>query len=328
MSYVPLLAVALALCSPVLAKAQTSPPVPPFQQQHNFSDAGVPALGAARVLTWSSPPPDAINVHFVRTDRGVVLFDGLRRSDQVEELVAALELLGAEPTAILLTHAHSDHYGGVPFLRDRYGALPIYASEGVREEIREDNVPDGQDRRAMFGIRFPTQATLEEHLPTDLVTDGREVSVAGLRIVPYVMGASESAAAVVYHLPELNAAVVGDLVNVLTIAAPTLSLDEWLGQLDRLDALLPADATLYVGHGSSGPAGRLIADQRTYLELLRDLVTEAMADEQGVSAEETADIVRAIRLAYPHHRGAALLSPDALVEASVGWVAEQLVGEE
>ena len=325
-------AVVLCALAPGAAHAQRAPepvPLPPYQQQALLGGRPTVALAGAAVVTWSSPLPDAINAHVVRAPGGLVLFDALRRSDQVEDLVAVLESVGdgdGRPAAILLTHAHTDHYGGIPFVRDRYPGVPVWSSEAALVEMRDDVFPDNENRRAMFGVRFATQETLNEHLPTDLVEDGVPFEVAGLRVVPLVMGGSESPAAVVYWLPSLNVAVVGDLVNVLVISAPTVSLDARLDQLDRIEAAVPADATLHVGHGPSGPAGRLIADQRAYLVLLRDLVAEAAADDQGVSAEETARIVRQMRIAYPHHRGAAFMPPEDLIRASVGWVADQLTG--
>ena len=315
---------ALLLTAATPAIAQLPPPA---QQQQILTSPPAVDFSEADVLTWSSPVPDAINVHLARAPGGTVLFDALRRSDQVEELFPLLEATGGRPAAVLVTHAHTDHYGGLPFLRDRYPDLPIYGTEAIATEIREDEWPDNENRRAMFGIRFATQAELDENLPTEFVADGEAFEVAGLRIVPYVMGASESPAAVVYHLPDVGAAVVGDLVNVLTISAPMVSLGEWLAQLDRLAEVLPAETTLYVGHGPSGPAGRLLADQRAYLELLRGFVAEAASDGQGVSDAETEEIVWRMRVAYPHHRGAAFLPPEELIAVSVGWVAEQLTGD-
>lgn len=138
-----------------------------------------------------------------------------------------------------------------------------------------------------------------------------------------LMGPSESPAAVAYRLPYRNAAIVGDLINVLTISAPTLSLKNWLEQLDRMERALLADAMVHVGHGLSGPARTLIADQRRYLQLLDRLVREAGAEGAGVSEEETNRIVQTMRTAYPHHRGAAFLPPEELIRESVGWVAQQ-----
>jgi glyoxylase-like metal-dependent hydrolase (beta-lactamase superfamily II) len=128
----------------------------------------------------------------------------------------------------------------------------------------------------------------------------------------------------VYHLPELNQLIVGDLVNVLTISAPTVSLKNWLAQLHRIKAQTSKDTLLHVGHGPSGPAHSLIDDQMTYLQLLNQYVTHALSDGNGVSAQETEQIVYDMRLAYPHHQGAAFMPPERLLALSVGWVAQQL----
>lgn len=305
----------------MLALAQ-SPGLPPQHQAiAGLADSVRP--NPSGILTWSSPAPDAINMHIVRAPEGLILFDALRRADQVDEALALVKSLGAPVRAIILTHAHTDHYGGVPFWRAHFPDVPIYATAAIRDEIRDDVFPDNARRRAMFGSRFPTQTELNQHLPTRFVRDGQPFTVSGLRITPLVMGPSESPAAVVYLLPERRAAIVGDLVNVLTVAAPTISLARWLEQLDRIERETRPDTTIHVGHGPSGPAHPLIAEQRTYLQLLQRLVSDAGADGQGVSAEETNSIVHAIRTAFPHYGGAAALPPDALIRESVGWVAQQ-----
>ena len=78
-----------------------------------------------------------------------------------------------------------------------------------------------------------------------------------------------------------------------------------------------------MGHGFSGPAHRLIDDQYLYLQTLDILVTAALDDGQGVSSEETDNIVLTLRLMYPHHQGAAFMPPEDLIRASVNWVSQQ-----
>ncbi len=72
-------------------------------------------------------------IWFVRTPhggRGVVVDPGDARP--------VLERLGAEGTelaAILITHKHADHVGGIRQLRDHYGDIPVYGP--AREPIPE-----------------------------------------------------------------------------------------------------------------------------------------------------------------------------------------------
>lgn len=56
---------------------------------------------------------------------------------------AALAQLGREPTAILITHHHADHIGGVAALRQRWPDLPVYAPIDPRIEATR-RVRDGE----------------------------------------------------------------------------------------------------------------------------------------------------------------------------------------
>lgn len=222
----------MALSAPIFALSVCPAAAQPITQHRAITGLASPDMAeGSSILTWSSPAPDAINMHIVLTSDGLILIDALRRADQVDDAHAIVRQLSEPVRAILLTHAHTDHYGGVRYWRAHFPGVPIYASKAIHDEIRDDLFPDNARRRAMFGSLFPTQQELDQHLPTDIVTDGVPFIVAGLTLTPLVMGPSESPAAVVYVVPERNSAFVGDLVNVLTVAAPTISLNAWLEQL-------------------------------------------------------------------------------------------------
>lgn len=313
--------VAIAALLTVRAEAQA------LSQHQSITGLRAPVATAdrqgRRVVTVASPLPDAINMHVVETPAGLVLFDALRTTEQVADIARLIGRLGKPPLALFITHAHTDHYGGVAALKRRYPDLPVYAPAAVASAMRSDPNGDNRRRREMFGGRFPTQAEINNALPTRPVEDGVPIEVGGLRIEPLIFGPSESPAAAVYRLPELGAAVTGDLVNVLTVPAPFESLEAWLTQLDRIESALAPETLIHVGHGSSGPAAPLIAEQRAFLVQLRTLVASALADG-AVAPSEREAIVRELRLAFPHYRGAALLPPDELIRRGVDAVAGQI----
>ncbi|MCC4596289.1 hydroxyacylglutathione hydrolase [Xanthomonas campestris pv. phormiicola] len=51
---------------------------------------------------------------------------------------------GLQPAAVLLTHHHDDHIGGVAALRERWPDLPVYAPEDPRIPFASQRVGDGE----------------------------------------------------------------------------------------------------------------------------------------------------------------------------------------
>lgn len=78
------------------------------------------------------------NTAVIRTDSGVLLIDaGLSAKKTLQRLCSA----GIEPadiTAVLLTHEHGDHAGGLPVLL-RSLRCPVYASRLTASEVREQD---------------------------------------------------------------------------------------------------------------------------------------------------------------------------------------------
>ena len=79
---------------------------------------------------WSLGSGSSGNAYLLRARDTLLLVDcglGLRT---LEGRLAALDLRPEALTAVLVTHEHSDHLGGVPALVRRYG-VPLYATAGT-----------------------------------------------------------------------------------------------------------------------------------------------------------------------------------------------------
>lgn len=84
----------------------------------------------------------------VRDDGAAVVVDP---GDAAPVLAAAGQ--GLKPAGVLVTHHHGDHCGGVPALRERWPALPVFAPDDPRIDAATVRVADG-DHISLNGWDF------------------------------------------------------------------------------------------------------------------------------------------------------------------------------
>jgi len=76
---------------------------------------------------------------------------------QAEPVLAAAQREGWTPEAILLTHHHNDHIGGVPALREHWPNVVVYAPDDPRIASATRRVADGESLD-LLGQRFEVLA--------------------------------------------------------------------------------------------------------------------------------------------------------------------------
>ncbi len=164
-----------------------------------------------------------------------VLIDPGAEPDRVLE---ALNRWGAIPVAILLTHAHLDHIGGVAGVLDRF-PVPLYLHDEDRPLY--DNAAQ---QALMFGLEMRQPPP-----PDHLLVHGQELDLAGVRLeVRFAPGHSPG------HVVFVGSglALVGDCVFAGSIgrtdlpggSAPTL-----LTSIRDQILSLPPETSLLTGHG-------------------------------------------------------------------------------
>ncbi len=171
---------------------------------------------------------DISNVTFIEGESGWIVIDPLTATEtarEAAELVAAQ--FGSRPVrAVIYTHSHTDHFGGVRGLIDEAdvhaGAVQLIAPAGFMEAAVSENVLAGTAmlRRAtyMYGALLPRSVRghvdtgLGKGLPAlpsvtllaptiDIETTGTEVVIDGVRLIFQVTPGTEAPAEMNIYLP-------------------------------------------------------------------------------------------------------------------------------
>jgi glyoxylase-like metal-dependent hydrolase (beta-lactamase superfamily II) len=176
--------------------------------------------------------------------------------DEAERLQSAIEALGVEIEAILVTHCHFDHIGAVAPLARATGA-PVYCPEIERSVLADvmSWVPPG------FG---PFESYEAEHT----VAGGEQLSLAGLDI-EVIFTPGHSPGHVTYAMP--GALLSGDVLFQGSVGRVDLPGGDWSTLERSIGGLLkayPAETVVYPGHMGVTTLGRE-RDTNPFLSELR-----------------------------------------------------------
>jgi glyoxylase-like metal-dependent hydrolase (beta-lactamase superfamily II) len=212
-----------------------------------------------------------VNAYLVETDTGAVAVDGLLTVSAAREMRSALDRLGKPLHAALVTQSHPDHYAGLGEIVAGYD-VPIVAPQGVIDTITADDAMKNQIIGPMFGDQWPTTRVF----PNTPIRDGESLTFDGVTFTVIDLGPSESPHDSPWTLGEDEKIVfLGDQIydhRHCYLADGFYA--EWLANIEKLRARLPAEAVFHIGHG--GPVGREMWDwQRGYIELFLDVVSNA-----------------------------------------------------
>ncbi len=218
---------------------------------------------------------DLSNITFIEGKNGVIVVDPLISA---EPAAAALALYrqhrGERPvSAVIYTHSHVDHYGGVRGVLsddDIANGLAILAPEGFLQEAVSENVLAGNamGRRAtyMYGAMLPrgplghvdaglgkttSMGAVSLVPPTDsIVRTGETRSIDGVDIVFQMTPGSEAPAEMNFYFPQFRALCMAEnctchLHNILTPrGAQVRDAKGWSRYIDEAIAMFARDSNV------------------------------------------------------------------------------------
>ena len=164
--------------------------------------------------------------------------------------------MGAACAAILITHGHYDHLGGVADLAEGTGA-PVYMPEGERERL---------ERYPEFA---PVGVPGRPHAPEHLVSGGETIAVAGISFECLAVPGHSPAHVAFRAEGDLFS---GDLLfagSVGRVDIPGADWDTLLASVRSLADTYDRETVVYPGHGPTTTLGHEL-DRNPFLAELRN----------------------------------------------------------
>ena len=178
---------------------------------------------------------DLSNMSIIEGARGWILVDPLTTKETAAAALAfARQELGYTPvTAVIITHSHIDHFGGVLAVLEESGGTEVIAPEGFMSEATSENVVAGttMSRRSMFMYGSQLERSAFGHIgsglgkgpafgspgittPTRVISQtGEKATIDGVDFIFQNAAGSEAPAELTFYLPEKKAFCGAEVVS-------------------------------------------------------------------------------------------------------------------
>jgi alkyl sulfatase BDS1-like metallo-beta-lactamase superfamily hydrolase len=270
---------------------------------------------------------DISTVSFIDAGTGWIVVDPLTTTEVARAaLDLANEHLGKMPVlAVIYSHSHVDHYGGVGGIiraaDAAAGRVRIIAPEGFLEHAVSENIIAGpamlRRARFQFGVTLPrcahgemtsglgpcpSMGTGSLIAPTDLITHtGQEITVSDVTMVFQLTPGTEAPAEMNFFLPQFRAVFMAENAN-LTMhnllparGAQVRDAKAWADYLtESIRLFAPQSDVMFAAHGiprfGQAEIQAFLTSHRNAYKFLHDQTVRLM--NNGLTGPEIAEILK------------------------------------
>src|SRR5712664_4350992 len=269
---------AAAAKNPELAQNDGAPETEDESASDRMGAILVSQFGPVKIHSYLSPVDGFhVNTQMIEGPTAVVIFDGQLLLPYADEVASYVQTLGKPVDRIILSHAHTDHWGGLQILTERFPDARVFALDGIADQVRARGPARLDGLRRTFGDKAATKVTV----PTETITEGpQRIDAVTYDFKRFVDAESDLQLAAL--LPEQKVLMAFDLVFSPNEHAFTGAnhFDHWMIVLETLKALQGYDA-IVIGHDT--PVGRSAIDSTmTYVKRAKE-IHAASADAKSYS---------------------------------------------
>lgn len=297
---------------------------------------------------------DLSNMTIIEGERGWILVDPLTTRETAASAIAfARKYLGTKPiSAVIFTHSHIDHFGGVLSVLESDGSTEVIAPVGFMEEATSENVLVGStmSRRAMFMYGTQLERSPQGHVDTGLgksppsgspgiaaptriiKSTGETMRIDGVEFVFQNAAGSEAPAELTFYLPEKKAFCGAEVVsrnmhNLYTLrGAKVRDAYKWSYYIDEAINMFPQTEVYFASHHWPMWGNDDIIDflkkQRDGYRYIHDQ-TLRLASQGYTSGEiaEEMELPEALRSSFPNrgYYGTLKHNSRAVYQRYFGW---------